>query len=106
MKKEVLLTSDAQAYLLSLELRVQQRFTRCVEILSEEGFLFAPYAEKIDGHKNLFSIRITQGQNVRFFYCYDTGTHVYVLNGYEKKRQKIPHTELSKAITIKKGLGL
>lgn len=106
MKKEVFLTSDAQSFLLSLELRAQQRFARCVDILAEEGFLIAPYAEKIEGQKNLFSIRITQGQNVRFFYCYDTGTHVYVLNGYEKKRQKIPHTELSKAINIKKGLGL
>lgn len=106
MKKDVLLTSDAQDFLLSLELGVQQRFTRCVDTLAEEGFLIAPYAEKIEGQRNLFSIRITQGQNVRFFYCYDTGVHIYVLNGYEKKRQKIPHSELDKAIAIKKRLGL
>ena len=46
------------------------------------------------------------GGNYRFFYCYDTGTIIYVLNGYQKKSRLIPKRELKRAKQIRKELGL
>jgi phage-related protein len=71
-----------------------------------EGRLVAPYGEKVSGYTNLFAIRVTRGQNVRFFYAYDDGIRIYILHGYEKKSRTIPERESRKAIAIKKELGL
>ena len=106
VKKEVIMMQGAQAFLDSLDERTQVHFVRIKKILAEEGFLYAPYGEKIGGYANLFAIRITHGQNVRFFYCYDTGDAVYVLSGYEKKTEHIPVHEIKQALRLKKELGL
>jgi phage-related protein len=106
MKKTVVFTDGVIHFLSGLPDRVVNQFVRIRDILSEEGRLVAPFGEKVSGHTNLFAIRITQRMNVRFFYCYDTGNAIYVIHGYEKKGNKIPHRELEKALTIKKGLGL
>ena len=75
-------------------------------MLAQDGFCNAPHTEKVAGHANLFAIRITQGQNVRFFYCYDTGDAIYVLSGYEKKTEDIPVHEIKQALRLKKELKL
>ena len=66
----------------------------------------APLGEKIEAEENLFAIRVMTGGNYRFFYCYDTGTIIYVLNGYQKKSRLIPKRELKRAKQIRKELGL
>ena len=106
MKKKVILLKDAEEFFATLEKRAKIHFVRIRKILTEEGFLQAPYGEKIGGYANLFAIRVTHGQNARFFYCYDTGTDIFVLFGYEKKTEHIPIHEIKRAIRIKKELGL
>jgi len=106
VKKRVILTSTAQEFFDGLEERAQKEFARTRRILATEGYLHAPYAEKVVGYSGLFAIRVTQGQNVRFFYCYDTGECVFVLSGYEKKTMHIPVREIWRALKIKKELGL
>jgi len=106
MKKTVVFTDGVVRFLSGLPGRVVNQFVRIRDILGEEGRLVAPFGEKVSGHANLFAIRITHGMNVRFFYCYDTGSAIYVLHGYEKKGNRIPQRELEKALAIKKELGL
>jgi len=106
MKKTVVFTDDVVGFLSGLPGRVVNQFVRIRDILSRDGRLVTPFGEKVSGYANLFAIRITHGMNVRFFYCYDTGSTIYVIHGYEKKGNKIPHRELEKALTIKKELGL
>jgi len=74
--------------------------------LEEDGRLVSPYGEKVEGHDEIFAIRVRQGQNVRFFYCYADGDTVWVLSGFEKKTPKTPPAEIRKALKIKKELGL
>ena len=104
--KTVLFTTCTQKYLLTLCEAARFEFARTVEVLAQDGRLVAPYGEKIAGYANLFAIRVTKGQNVRFFYAYDDGTRIYILNGYEKNRRSIPERELRKALAIKMELGL
>lgn len=74
--------------------------------LRTEGRLSAPYGEKVVGEENLFAIRIRKGGNARFFYAYDDGTAIWILNGYEKKSENIPVRELKRAKQLKRKYGL
>ncbi len=44
--------------------------------------------------------------NYRYFYCYDTGSIIFVLHGYSKRTNRIPRRELARALAIRKDLGL
>lgn len=105
-KKRVIQTHEAAVFAETMSVLSQKKYTAARELLQEQGFLYAPQAEKVAGHQNLFVIRIMTDGNERFFYCYDTGTTIFILSGYEKKTAKIPARELEKALQIKKGLGL
>lgn len=51
---------------------------------------------------NLFYLRIKQGSNIyRIFFCYDEGQVVVLMNGFQKKKQKTPKSEIEKALKIK-----
>ena len=49
---------------------------------------------------------VRKGGNARFFYAYDDGTAVWILNGYEKKTASIPKRELKRARRLKRKYGL
>ena len=104
--KTVIFTEEAERFADTLDRQSQKKLARIRSLLEEQGFLRAPMAEKIEGVDNLFAIRILTDSNARFFYCYDDGTVVYVLSGYLKKTERIPKTELTRALAIKKGIGL
>jgi len=102
IKKKIALTPEAKEFLLSLSEDVHEQFTMICRKLEKYGFLVAPYGEKVDGYDNLFAIRIISGNNVRFFYFYVVDSiRIWVLNGYEKKKKKIPKNEIQKALAIK-----
>ena len=39
------------------------------------------------------------------FYAYDDGTAIWILNGYEKKTERIPRRELRRARQLKRKYG-
>ncbi len=54
-------------------------------------------------HKNLFYLRIKQSSNIyRVFFCYDGSKLVVLMNGFQKKTQKTPKSQIDKANRIKK----
>ena len=75
-------------------------------MLARDGRPEYPWGEKVGGENNLFAIRIRKGGNARFFYAYDDGTAVWILNGYEKKTEDIPRRELKRARQLKRKYGL
>lgn len=51
----------------------------------------------------LYEIRIDCGNNIyRIFFMFDKENIIILFNGFKKKSQKTPHSELEKAIRIKK----
>ena len=51
---------------------------------------------------NLFYLRIKQGSNIyRVFFCFDEGQIVVLMNGFTKKTQKTPKSEIARAVNIK-----
>lgn len=106
MKKRILFSAQAQAFVDELRPSAFGKVMASVELLQNQGFLFAPYAEKVEGRENLFEIRVKDGEQVRVFYAYAKGDDVWLLSGFVKKTQKTPPAEIRKALKIRKELGL
>ena len=57
----------------------------------------------LEGSDGLYEMRIQQGSNIyRIFCCFDEGNVVVLFNGFQKKTQKTPKSELELAEKIKK----
>lgn len=106
-KKEVALSSEASDFIFDQPIAVIQGFRVLKDKLAASGRLTMPDARKIEGEKNLFELRLRVAPNIyRFFYCYDAGNFIIVLNGFVKKTQKTPLNEIRKAKAIMRRYGL
>jgi len=100
--KEIIETDECHAFRALLTEEESAEYRRIRFMLHMDGRLENPWGEKVEGEENLFAIRIRKGGNARFFYAYDDGTAVWILNGYEKKTDKIPRRELRRARQLKR----
>lgn len=70
-----------------------------------EGIQQVPtdYLEHIVGTDGLYEIRVKLGSDIfRIFCFFEEGKIVVLANGFQKKTQKTPKTEIEKALKIKK----
>ena len=59
--------------------------------------------KSIEGKKGLFEIRVEFGGDIfRIFCCFDEGSLVILFNGFQKKTQKTPSSEIEKAERLMK----
>ncbi len=108
MQKEVFFTPQVRKFIETLSQEAEAKLVRAVSMLSLEGMLHAPAAEKVEGQNGLYEIRIRDASGqYRVFYAYeDEAAHVWLLSGFQKKTQKTPPAEIRKALRIKRELGL
>lgn len=60
------------------------------------------FFEQITGSDGLYEIRIEFESNIfRVFCCFDQGNIIALFNGFQKKTQKTPQSEIEKAMRIK-----
>lgn len=104
--KDIIETQECLDFFAILNPEEALEYESARKTLRENGRLEAPYGEKVGGETNLFAIRIRKGGNARFFYAYDDGTSIWILNGYEKKTESIPKRELRRARQLKRKYGL
>ena len=104
--KEIIETDEGHEFRVLLTEEESTEYSRIRFMLRRDGRLEYPWGEKVEGEANLFAIRIRKGGNARFFYAYDDGTAVWILNGYEKKTESIPRRELKRAKHLKRKYGL
>lgn len=65
--------------------------------------LSSKFFKSIEGVKSLYEIRIEEGGNIyRIFCCFDEGQLIILFNGFNKKSQKTPQSEIEKAKRIMK----
>ena len=67
---------------------------------------FSPLLNHSGDVDNVIPEELVFGGNARFFYCHDDGAAVWILNGYEKKTEKIPLREIRQAKRLKRKYGL
>jgi len=69
---------------------------RTIELIPEK------YLKHITGTDGLNEIRIGLGNNIfRIFCFFDEGNLIILLNGFQKKSQKTPRSEINKAEKLK-----
>ncbi len=77
------------------------KILREIELLEEFGLsLGMPHIKKIAGTKALWELRVKQStNNYRVFYFTLQSQTIVLLNAFQKKTQKTPDKELTKALT-------
>ena len=90
-------SEPAKEFILSLDKKMQAKVLRTVVLLCEEGpFLREPYSKALDD--GIFEIRTKFGSDItRVLYFFVVGKKVILTNGFIKKTQKTPTSEITLA---------
>jgi len=60
------------------------------------------YLKHIEGTDGLYEVRIQHGSDIfRIFSFFDQGQLIVLINGFQKKTEKTPKSEIEKALKIK-----
>ncbi|MGB8490936.1 MAG: type II toxin-antitoxin system RelE/ParE family toxin [Bacteroidales bacterium] len=87
----------------SLPAKVQDKIDYVLFLVTVADRIPSKFFEHLAGTDGLFEIRIEFDSNIyRIFCCFDSGNLVVLFNGFQKKSQKIPQSEIDKALKIKK----
>ncbi len=90
-------TEPAKEFLLSLDTKLRAKTVMLIELLAENGSaLREPYSKHLtDG---IFELRAKFGSDIsRVFYFFVVGKKIVITNGFIKKTQKTPKSEIELA---------
>ena len=74
-----------------------------LKLIEDLAVIPTVYFKYIKNAESLYEIRIKQGTDIYRIFCFfDTGKLVVLMNGFVKKTQKTPNSEIEKALKIKK----
>ncbi|MEA2076681.1 MAG: type II toxin-antitoxin system RelE/ParE family toxin [Candidatus Marinimicrobia bacterium] len=83
--------------------KVQKKIFKIIDIIENTEKVSEQYFKYINNSKGLYEIRVQQGnQQFRIFSFFDKNRLVILANGFNKKKQKTPRSEIRKAQRIKK----
>ena len=81
---------------------VQQKIDWVIGLVKTLQIIPSKFFEHLTGTDGLWEIRIEFKSNIyRIFCCFDEGNVVILFNGFQKKSQKTPKSEIEKAIKLK-----
>lgn len=81
---------------------VQRKIEWTLNLLRSIDRVPKKYFDHLTGTDGLFEVRVEFGGNIfRIFAFFDKGNLVVLGNGFQKKSQKTPKTEIEKALKIK-----
>lgn len=83
--------------------KVKSKIDQILYVISIADRIPKKFFDHMTGTDGLYEIRIELGSNIyRVFCCFDQGNIVVLFNGFQKKTQKTPQTEIERAERIKK----
>ncbi len=86
----------------SLNLETQKKFNWTLQLIETTRRIPEKYFKHISGTKGIYEIRVEQGSDIyRVFAFFDKGNLIVLGNGFKKKTQKTPSTEIERAIKIR-----
>lgn len=90
-------SEPAKEFILSLDLKMRAKVLRTVALLRDAGpFLREPYSKPLDD--GIFEIRTKFGSDItRVLYFFMVGQKIILTNGFIKKTQKTPASEIALA---------
>ena len=82
---------------------VKKKFNWTLKLIATLNRVPAKYLKHIKNSTGLYEIRVESGGNIfRVFCFFDKGKMIILINGFQKKSQKIPRKEIEMAEKLKK----
>lgn len=82
--------------------KVKDKILWTFRIIETQKQIPTDYLKHIEGTDGLYEIRVQQSSDIfRIFCFFDEGKLVVLANSFQKKTQKIPKSEIEKALKIK-----
>jgi phage-related protein len=99
MKREIIFYKNYfKEFYVAQNERVRRKIAQTLVWLQTLDRLPVTILKSIEGKKGLYEVRIEFGGDIfRVFCCFDKGSPVILLNGFQKKTQKTPQSEIDKA---------
>ena len=86
-----------------LDIKAQQKVEYVFDLIRYEKRVPTTFLKHIEGTDQLYEIRVKLGSDIYRIFCFfDKGKLVVLLNGFQKKAQKIPRNEIKKAEKLKR----
>lgn len=83
--------------------KVRDKILWTFRIIETQKQVPTDYLKHLEGTEGLYEIRVQQGSDIfRIFCFFDEGKLIVLANGFQKKTQKTPKSEIEKALKIKK----
>lgn len=83
--------------------KVRRKIAQILVWLQNIDRLPVTILKSIEGKKGLYEIRVEFGSDIfRIFCCFDKGSLIILFNGFQKKTQKTPVSEIEKAEKLMK----
>jgi len=83
--------------------KVQEKIIWTLRLIETQKNIPTNYLKHLEGTNGLYEIRIQFGNDIfRIFCFFDEGKIIVLTNGFQKKTQSTPQTEILKALKIKK----
>ena len=104
MKREIIFYKNYfKEFYVAQNEKVRRKIAQTLVWLQTLDRLPVTILKSIEGKKGLYEIRIEFGGDIfRVFCCFDKGVLVILLNGFQKKTQKTPQSEIDKAEKLMK----
>lgn len=81
---------------------VRRKINQVLKLVETQEKIPKKFFQSIETVEGLFEIRIEMESNIyRIFCCFDKGNLVVLFNGFQKKSQKTPPDQISKAERLK-----
>jgi phage-related protein len=88
-------------FLLAQPKKVQDKIFKIIEAIETLERVPSSYLKFMSGTEGLYEARIQLGSNIwRVFCFFDNDKLVILLNGFQKKTQKTPKSEIDKALRL------
>jgi phage-related protein len=86
----------------TLNTDVQTKFNWTIQLIATIERVPSKYFEYISNSDGIFEIRVEYNSNIYRVFCFfDEGNIIILVNGFQKKSQKTPKNELTRAEKLK-----
>ena len=84
-------------------IKVKQKIDFVLFMVTHAERIPVKFLKHIEGQEGLYEIRVEVGSNIyRVFCCFDRGKVVVLFNGFQKKAQRAPRSEIALAVKLMK----
>ncbi|MBU0488195.1 MAG: type II toxin-antitoxin system RelE/ParE family toxin [Bacteroidetes bacterium] len=101
-RKTLVYGTEFWAFYNSCSRKVQAKIDWVIGLVRTMKVMPEKFFKHIEGADGLFEIRVKSGSNIfRIFCFFDQGNLVILLNGFQKKTNKTPGNEITRAMRLK-----